>query len=242
MGPVRAPAPTAHCPLPTARRPGDFIVDHGPALRCGALGGTPRLLAGRHRRRDCRTGRRGAPGAGRRRSGPGAPVPGYRRLLPAQCRTVDGDHYRSLRFLLFHPAVPDREPQRDRDLQPGQRQPEQRRPARRDRRELAAGGSAGRRLVRSPPGGLSGRLFAGVLADHRENRLGIRMVQSRYSLEDFSPGRRAPPLRVCGPAAAPAGGRTCPRDLCHPSRATHSRRSRSRRTRPGTRLRIPCRS
>jgi len=35
------------------------------------------------------------------------------------------------------------------------------------------------------PGGLGGRLVAGVLADHRQNGLGIRVVQSRYSLEDL---------------------------------------------------------
>ncbi len=50
---------------------------------------------------------------------------------------------------------------------------------------LTAGGSAGGCLVRGPPGGLSGRLVAGVLADHRENGLGVRVIQSRYSLEDL---------------------------------------------------------
>ena len=50
---------------------------------------------------------------------------------------------------------------------------------------LATGGSAGGCLVCGPPGGLGGRLVAGVLADHRENRLGVRVVQSRYGLEDL---------------------------------------------------------
>ena len=50
---------------------------------------------------------------------------------------------------------------------------------------LATGGSAGGCLVRGPPGGLGGRLVAGVPADHRENGLGVRVVQSRYSLEDL---------------------------------------------------------
>src|SRR5580693_7737345 len=48
---------------------------------------------------------------------------------------------------------------------------------------LAAGGSAGGCLVRGPPGGLGGRLVAGVLADHRENGLGVRVIQSRHGLE-----------------------------------------------------------
>src|SRR5580698_3841974 len=48
---------------------------------------------------------------------------------------------------------------------------------------LTAGGSAGGCLVRGPPGGLGGRLVAGVLADHRENGLGVRVVQSRHGLE-----------------------------------------------------------
>src|SRR5579862_4326903 len=50
---------------------------------------------------------------------------------------------------------------------------------------LAAGGAAGGCLVCGPPGGLGGRLVAGVLADHRENGLGVRVVQSRYSLKDL---------------------------------------------------------
>src|SRR6266404_364992 len=48
---------------------------------------------------------------------------------------------------------------------------------------LVAGGSGSGCLVRGPPGGLGGPLVAGVPADHRENGLGVRVVQSRYSLE-----------------------------------------------------------
>src|SRR5271165_4996031 len=48
---------------------------------------------------------------------------------------------------------------------------------------LTAGGSAGGCLVRGPPGGLGGRLVAGVPADHRENGLGVRVVQPRHGLE-----------------------------------------------------------
>jgi hypothetical protein len=36
-----------------------------------------------------------------------------------------------------------------------------------------------------PPGSLGGRLVAGMLADHRQNGLGMRMVQSPHSLEDL---------------------------------------------------------
>src|SRR5580704_3232714 len=50
---------------------------------------------------------------------------------------------------------------------------------------LATGGSAGGCLVCGSPGGLGGRLVAGVLADHRQNGLGVRVVQSRYRLEDL---------------------------------------------------------
>src|SRR5271154_3603898 len=50
---------------------------------------------------------------------------------------------------------------------------------------LATGGSAGGCLVRGPPRSLSRRLVPGVLADHHQNGLGIRMVQSRYRLEDL---------------------------------------------------------
>ena len=50
---------------------------------------------------------------------------------------------------------------------------------------LATNGPAGGCLVCGPPGGLGGRLVAGVLADHRQNGLGVGVVQSRYSLEDL---------------------------------------------------------
>lgn len=39
-------------------------------------------------------------------------------------------------------------------------------------------------------GGLGGRLVGGVLADHRENGIGVRVVQSRYGLEGGSPSGR----------------------------------------------------
>jgi len=39
--------------------------------------------------------------------------------------------------------------------------------------------------MRPPPGRLGGRLVAGVLADHRQNGLGVRVVQPRYRLEDL---------------------------------------------------------
>jgi hypothetical protein len=36
-------------------------------------------------------------------------------------------------------------------------------------------------------GGLGGRLVGGVLADHREDGIGVQVVQSRYGLEGGSP-------------------------------------------------------
>jgi len=39
-------------------------------------------------------------------------------------------------------------------------------------------------------GDLGGRLVGGVLADHRENGIGVRVVQSRYGLEGGSPSGR----------------------------------------------------
>jgi hypothetical protein len=39
-------------------------------------------------------------------------------------------------------------------------------------------------------GGLGGRLVDGVLADHRENGIGVQVVQSRYGLEGGSPRGR----------------------------------------------------
>ena len=60
---------------------------------------------------------------------------------------------------------------------------------------LTAGGSAGGCLVRGPPGGLGGRLVAGVPADHRENGLGVRVVQPRHGLEGL--------IRLLDPADPP---------------------------------------
>ena len=42
----------------------------------------------------------------------------------------------------------------------------------------------------SATGGLGGLLVGGVLADHRENGIGVRVVQSRYGLEGGSPSGR----------------------------------------------------
>ncbi len=60
---------------------------------------------------------------------------------------------------------------------------------------LTAGGSAGGCLVRGPPGGLGGRLVAGVPADHRENGLSVRVVQPRHGLEGL--------IRLLEPADPP---------------------------------------
>lgn len=43
---------------------------------------------------------------------------------------------------------------------------------------LTAGSSAGGCLERGPPGGLGGRFVAGAPADHRQNGLGVRVVQT----------------------------------------------------------------
>jgi hypothetical protein len=63
---------------------------------------------------------------------------------------------------------------------------------------LTAGGSASGCLVRRPPGGLGGRLVTGVPADHRENGLGVRVVQSRHGLEGI--------IRLLEPADPPELG------------------------------------
>ena len=130
----------------------DFIVDHGPSYGAERWeehpGYSPStiaseiagLVAAAHL----------AQAAGRHR--PGAPVPGHRRRLPAQREGLDGHHHRPRTATTATSSACRRpgDPNADRDLRPGQRQPDQRRPALGDRRRLPRADPDGRAARRRP--------------------------------------------------------------------------------------------
>ncbi len=86
----------------------DFLVANGPSDGVERweeqTGYSPSTIAAEIAGLTAAVGHRREP----RRHGPGQPVPGHRRRLPAQHQVLDGDHQRPGRPALLHPAVQDR--------------------------------------------------------------------------------------------------------------------------------------